>query len=343
LAPVQSAIWNLKSEIQSILIIKPSSLGDIVHTLPAVAAIRDAHPRAEITWVINPEWTPLLRGNPDVNHVHIFPRGEFTGLNAPRTLWPWIKKTKALRPDVALDFQGLLRSALIGKISHAGDFWGMSDGREGSRFFYRHVAKVDRRAHAVERYLALAEAFGAPLPEQIRFPLPTGDPLPRFDPYPPFIVLHPFARGSGKSLRNSVIEKLCLAFDPVRVVVVGKSSRHFTVPENCVNLVNQTTLLQLIWLIRSARFTISVDSGPMHIAAAVTSQLVSIHTWSDPRRVGPYNARAWVWKNGQLFRAGDLTPAMKLKRGRAFADADVPAIVELVYVEAPGPAIPVIS
>ena len=112
----------LKSEIKSILIIKPSSLGDVVHTLPAVAAIRDANPKAEITWVINPEWTTLLRGNPDVDHVHIFPRGEFRGLSASRRLLPWLKKTKALRPDVAFDFQGLLRSALIGRISRPQEF-----------------------------------------------------------------------------------------------------------------------------------------------------------------------------------------------------------------------------
>ena len=294
-----------------------------------MAAIREANPRAEITWVINPEWTTLLRGNSDVNHVHVFPRGEFSGLNAPRTLWPWIKRTRSLRPDVALDFQGLLRSALIGKISRAPEFWGMSDGREGSRFFYKRTVKVDRRAHAVDRYLKLAEAFGASI-DQLRFPLPTGDPLPRFDPFPPFILLHPFARGSRKSLSSSVIGKFCDAFDPVRVVIVGKSSRRIAVPENCVNLLNQTTLLQLIWLIRSARFVISVDSGPMHIAAAVTSRLVSIHTWSDPRRVGPYNSEAWVWRNGDLLRAGELTPDMKLKRGRAFREADVKAIVDLV-------------
>ncbi|MDQ6765861.1 MAG: glycosyltransferase family 9 protein, partial [Verrucomicrobiota bacterium] len=99
----------------SILIIKPSSLGDIVHALPAVAAIRDANPEAEITWVINPEWAPLLRGNPDVDHVHIFPRGEFRGLGTPRSLLPWLKKTRALQPELAVDFQGLLRSALIGR------------------------------------------------------------------------------------------------------------------------------------------------------------------------------------------------------------------------------------
>jgi heptosyltransferase-1 len=297
--------------------------------LPAVAAIREAHPDAEITWVINPEWAALLRGNPDVNHVHIFPRGEFAALNAPRTLWPWIKKTRSLRPDVAIDFQGLLRSALIGKISGAREFWGMSDGREGSRLFYKRTAKVDRRAHAVDRYLKLAEAFGAPI-RDLRFPLPSGDPLPRFDPFPPFVLLHPFSRGNRKSLRVSVVERFCEAFDPIRVVIVGKSSRKIAVPENCVNLLNQTTLLQLIWLIRAARFVISVDSGPMHIAAAVTSQLVSIHSWSDPRRVGPYNAEAWVWKNGQLLRAGEITPTTKWKRSRCFRETDIKTLVDLV-------------
>src|SRR3954467_10456546 len=104
-------------DFNSILIIKPSSLGDVVHTLPAVAAIRDAHPRAEITWVINPEWAPLLRGNPDINHVHIFPRGQFRGISAAGSLLPWVKRTRLLRPEAAVDFQGLLRSALIGRVS----------------------------------------------------------------------------------------------------------------------------------------------------------------------------------------------------------------------------------
>ena len=327
---------------KSILIIKPSSLGDIVHTLPAVAAIREAHPQAEITWVINPEWATLLRGNPDVDHLHIFPRGDFRGLSAPASLLPWLKKTRTLRPDVALDFQGLLRSAMIGRISHARDFWGMSGGREGSRLFYHHVAPVNRRAHAVERYLKLAEAFGASIQEPLRFPLPTGDALPRFDTYPPFVLLHPFARGSGKSLRSSVIQGFCHALAPVRVVVVGKSSRRITAPDNCVNLANQTTLLQLIWLIRAARFVISVDSGPMHIAAAITSRLVSIHTWSDPRRVGPYNPEAWTWRRGELMRMQDFPDEGKLKRGRAFGSGDVVQVVDLVRASWDDAAAPIL-
>lgn len=319
-----------QSEVNSILIIKPSSLGDVVHTLPAVATIRDAFPSADITWVINPEWAPLLRGNQDINHVHIFPRGEFSGLGASTSLIPWLKQTRKLRPDLALDFQGLLRSALIGRISGAKRLIGMSDGREGSRLFYHKSAKVNRRDHAIERYLRLAEAAGAKIGDALRSPIPSGDPLPRFDDYPPFILLHPFARGRSKSLSNAVIEEICRAFAPTRVVVVGRSSRKIDPPANCVELTNQTTLLQLVRLIRVARFIISVDSGPMHIAAAVTDRLLSIHTWTDPARVGPYNPDAWIWKHGNLLRVSDLEQTKLRRHGRKFKVKDVATVAELI-------------
>src|SRR5437588_5617507 len=247
----------------SILVIKPSSLGDIVHTLPAVAAIRDAHPKAKITWVMNPEFTPLLRGNSDVNHIHVFPRRDFSGLGAPVKFGPWLKETRKLKPDLALDFQGLLRSAFIARMSGAKEVYGMSDGREGSRFFYSKTAKVNKREHAVERYLKLAELAGAKIGDALRCPLPTGDPLPRFDEYPPFILLHPFARGGGKSLTNRVIEELCLAFAPTRVVVVGKTHYELDVVDNMVELTNQTLLLPLVRLILGGRFVITVEIGPM--------------------------------------------------------------------------------
>src|SRR5205085_4310048 len=148
--------------------------------------------------------------------------------------------------------------------------------------------------------------------------------------YPPFILLHPFARGRSKSLSNAVIEEICRAFSPTRVVLVGRSSRKINPPENCVELTNQTTLLQLIRLIRVARFIISVDSGPMHIAAAVTDRLLSIHTWTDPARVGPYNPDAWVWKHGTLVRVADLEPTRLRRHGRNFKTKDVSSIAELI-------------
>lgn len=315
---------------KSILIIKPGSLGEIIHALPAIALLREAHPQAEITWLINPELAPVLRGNPDVNHVYFVPRGEFRGLGAPKSLLTWLKKTREIRPDLALDFQGRLRSALIAKTAGAKEISGVSSGLGWAKWFYDRVAEVDRRSHPVERFLKLAECEGATVGDTLRCSVPSGDPLPRFDPHPPFVLLHPFARGQDKSLSNRVIEEFCRSLAPTRVIVVGQSRNRINTPENCVDLTRQTSLLQLIWLIRVARFIVSVESGPMHIAAAVTGNLLSIHTWTDPRRIGPYNPDAWVWKHGKLLRVGELETAKIRKHGRRFRRKDVAPVIELI-------------
>jgi heptosyltransferase-1 len=324
---------NVDVELKSILIIKPGSLADIIHALPAVALLREAHPQVEITWVINPELAPLLRGNPDVDHVHFVPGGEFRGLGVPGNLPRWLKKTRELRPDLALDFEGLLASALTAKISGAKETSGMSNA--WVTWLYDRVAQVDRHSHPVERYLKLAESAGATLGESLRYSIPSGDPLPRFDTDPPFVLLHPFARRQDKSLSAAAIEEFCSALAPTRVVLVGQTRSRISTPENCIDLTRQTSLLQLIWLIRVARFVVSVESGPMHIAAAVTGNLLSIHTWSDPCRMGPYNPDAWVWKHGQVLRVGELETARLRKRGRRFKRKDVASVVELIRPRVP--------
>src|SRR5207237_4046078 len=154
---------------------------------------------------------------------------------------------------------------------------GMSDAREGSRWFYDCIAKVEHGEHAIERYLKLAECAGAKVGESLRYPLPSGDPLPRFDEHPPFILLHPFARGRSKSLSKAVIEEFCRVFAPTRVVVVGQSYRKLDPPANCVELANQTSLLQFILMLRLARFFASLDSGLMHMADGRTHRLVALH------------------------------------------------------------------
>src|SRR5215469_1721333 len=121
----------------------------------------------------------------------------------------------------------------------------MSDAREGAHFFYQHTAQVDRNAHAVERYLKLVEVFGVPIKRPLRFPLPTGDSVPRFDPEEPFVLLHPFARGSRKSLSDLAVEKFCRDLAPCPVVLVGRTKRELPAPENCLNLLNHTSVLQL--------------------------------------------------------------------------------------------------
>jgi heptosyltransferase-1 len=301
-------------------------LGDIVHTLPAVARLKAIWPAAKIAWLVNPEWAPLLQGNPDVAEIVPFPRQDFRGIAGWRKIYPWARKyVLGRRPDLALDFQGLLRSALIGRLSRPRHFLGLANAREGASFLYEHAVPAPTlHLHAVDRYMALAgEAIGRPfdpLAETLRFPLPPGEPVEIAAAVlkPDFILLHPFARGTAKSLSPEQVRAFCERLQPRQVVLAGRSDRAaFEAPPGTINLLNQTTVAQLIWLLRRAAFVISVDSGPMHLAAALGRPLVAIHTWSDPLRVGPYRPDAWVWKSGRLLQAGALAAGGKASNGPA--------------------------
>ena len=293
----------------SILLIKPSSLGDVVHTLPALVLVKRHWPQARLRWLINPEWAPLLEGNPHVDEVVIFPRQELRGVRGFLRVGPWAKGLRARgRADLVLDFQGLLRSALIAKVCRAerGQIVGLSDAREGARLFYDRRADVRGIAHAVDRYLALVASLGIDPAPPLEWPLPPGSAPAGFEHPEPFILLHPFSRGAGKSLTPADVAAFCRAVAPHRVVLAGRSNEGVPPVDNVTDLLNRTTLLELIWLIRRAAFVVSVDSGPMHIAAALTPHLLSIHTWSDPRKVGPYCPDAWVWKDHAVFQMKDI-------------------------------------
>jgi len=294
--------------VSEILILKPSSLGDVVHTLPSAAMLRRAFPTAKIRWLVNTEWAPVLADNPHIDEAIEFPRRDFRGLGGALRIAPWARALRArVQPDLILDYQGLLRSAVIAKFcrGEATRVLGLSDAREGSRLFYDEAIDVSRCTHAVDRYLALTRHITGDSDAPLSWPLPHGSPPDGFRPEDPFVVLHPFSRGAGKSLSAEQIAEFCRAIAPHRVVIAGRTSAALPPIEGAANLLNATDLTQLIWLLRSARFVVSVDSGPMHIAAALTHRLVSIHTWSDPAKVGPHRETAWVWKGGLLFQQRD--------------------------------------
>ena len=229
---------------------------------------------------------------------------------------------------MALDLQGLLRSALMARFSGAARTVGLADAREGARWFYQHVSPVPPGEHSVRRYLRTLETLGLPAVGPPEFFLPAGTPPDQALTQRPVILLHPFARGSGKSLSRGHVVELCRALHPFPVVLAGVGEMHKELPENTVNLLNRTSLDELIGLIRAAAFVVSVDSGPLHIAAAVNPRLLAIHTWSDPRLVGPYSEDAWLWQGGEIRRqklgGGDI-PAPRLP-----ADEDIALIAELV-------------
>lgn len=289
-----------------LLILKPSSLGDIVHTLPAVSALRGKFPSAHITWMVNPEWAPLLRDNPHLDDVLLFPRADFRGPAGWLRFHRWRRELKKKTPpDLILDFQGLLRTALVAKAFRGVPVHGLSDAREGARFFYSRTVRVAPDTHAVERYLSLSASLGARTGRVPAFDLPAGDPPKDALPAAPFVVLHPFSRGRGKSLPADAVLAFCKAIGHPVVLVGRTDDRLPELPANATDLLGRTSLTELLWLLRHAAFVVSVDSGPMHLAAAVTDKLLGIHTWSDPCRVGPYRTGAHVWKGRKFFPALD--------------------------------------
>ena len=308
--------WNAGAaggEAFKILVIKPSSLGDVVHTLPAVALLKKHWPEAHLRWLVNPEWAPLLAGNPHVDEVVLFPRGEFRGVRGLGKIPRWAKEIAARKADLVLDFQGLLRSALIARLCRGGEVVGLSDAREGARFLYDRVVDVAGHRHAVDRYLALVAALGVEIVRPLEWPLPAGEAVAAAGE-PGFVLLHPFARGAGKSLGAADVADFCRALAPRRVVIAGRAEAPLPAIANGLDLLNGTTLAELVWLIRHAAFVVSVDSGPLHIAAALTPQLVAIHTWSDPRKVGPYRDEAWILQNGALCQRSQLDAAAPHER-----------------------------
>ena len=294
-----------------LVVVKPSSHGDVVHTLPAVHALKRAFPALRLHWVVNNEWAPLLDGNPDLASVIVFPRRELRGLRAAPGFLRWCCSARAVVPggfDVAADFQGLLRSVLIARGLGARVLAGLSDAREGARWFYRQRAEVGGILHAVDRYLALAAALGGDSTDP-RFPLPSGEAVADIAPddLARAVVVHPYSRGAGKSLPDDLVAGLAAGLSPRRVVVVGtRPSPSARWPSNVLDLANHTSLSQLVWLLRGAAATISVDSGPMHLAAALPRPVLGLHTWSDPRKVGPWRGDAHVWKAGRIVRVADL-------------------------------------
>jgi len=283
-----------------LLLIKPGSFGDVIHALPCAAAIKRAEPGIELTWLVDERWQPLLAGNPSIDRTIVFPRQKLRGLGGKLKAIPWAASLRELQPEVALDLQGLLRSALMAKSSGAKRIVGLGDAREGARFFYDARTDVTPGQHAVMRYLESLKLLGAPIPETPEFWLPAGTEPRGLPPYEGYLLLHPFARGSGKSLSPAQVASLCRELAPRPVIVAGMGNCPDDLPSNALSLLNQTTISEMIWLIRHAAMTVSVDSGPMHIAAAVGAPLLSIHTWSDPRLVGPFGEAAWIWQGGDI-------------------------------------------
>ena len=306
-----------------ILLVKPSSLGDVIHALPVVSAIHRHWPEAELCWLIQPAWRSLVEGHPGVFGTILFPRDKFRGPSGWIRSVAWLGTLRDWRPDLAIDLQGLLRSALFSRVSGAARVVGLSDAREGARFLHGERALVDNDAHAVTRYLGALEVLGIPKVERPEFVLPAGKLPEGFNTAAPYVVLHPFARGEGKSLNGAMIRAFARGASDYRVVVVGRGNLPGGLPPNLEDWSNRTDLLELTAILRGASFVVSSDSGPMHLAAALhPSRTLAIHLWSDPLKVGPCFPESLVWKNGRVSSVADLDTSCR-GEGRSPTEAEM--------------------
>ena len=287
---------------RNILLIKPSSLGDIVHAMPTCAAIRRAYPKARLTWLVKRQWAGLVERIDGVDRV--WP--------VESTLKGWLSEVSSLRAerfDLVVDLQGLFRSAAIGWLSGSPLRVGFANGREGSPWFYsRRVPVPQLEMHAVDRYLLVAKAVGAVesgAPE-FRFRVPQTDYeevdrlLSRSGVMPgtSWVALNVSARWPTKRWPAASFAEVAdrLQQDGYgAVVMIGGPDERADVAavsgmmnSPAVNLAGATTVGLLPALLSRASLLITNDSGPVHIAAAVGIPMVALFGPTSAVRTGPY-------------------------------------------------------
>ena len=301
---------------ERILIIKPSSLGDIVHALPVLAALREAYPDAHIAWLVGTSFAPLLHEHPLLDEVISFDRRRFGKmLRSPRIALDFLRFVGELRRrrfDLVIDLQGLIRSGFLALASGARDRVGFASARELAWLFYSRKVRCPATArHAVDRNMALAAAIGLD-GDSPRFPLGLrpeetlaaqallrkewGRPLERFT------AVMPGARWATKRWKldriAELIDRLHGEGAPRCVLLGSPEDRPIAerILAECetdvLDLVGKTTLRELVAVISLADRVLCHDSGPMHVAAALDKPLVAIFGPTDPARTGPYSAAA---------------------------------------------------
>jgi heptosyltransferase I len=306
------------AQISRLLVVRLGSMGDVLHTLPAATALRAAFPEAMLSWVIEERWAELLCAlpfprsgprspeRPLVDKIHVVDTFRWRSSVFSTETWEQVaaglSELRAPRYDVAVDFQGAIRSALVARWSEALTIYGSARPREtpASVFYTRPV--ITDGTHVVEKNLALAEAVA-------------GRPLPVLTPTLPvdqsaearietwlarrgirkFVLLNPGAGWGAKQWPAERYGELArnLADEGAKSLVnvgPGEQSRAQAVEEASGGAAESCpgTIGELIALTRRAQLFIGGDTGPMHLAAALEVPVVAIFGPTDPARNGPF-------------------------------------------------------
>jgi len=290
----------------NILAIRLGAMGDILHTLPAVEMLHRRNPEARITWIAEERWHPLLKGNPALSGLLPFNRRSLGALRETR------RELRALELDLAIDFQGLIKSGLVAWQSGAPRRLGSSRTREAAAgWFYTEKLAVCA-SHVVEQH---AELLGG-LDLRPAW-LPAGVPEGEL-PAGPFVLASPFAGWVSKQWPLEHYAELA-GMLPLPLVLNVAPAQAAQVAG--LGLVHVSSIAGLIDATRRARAVVGVDSGPLHLAAALGKPGVALFGGTDPARNGPYGGSMAVLRHPRAvtsYERGeridplmrDLTPAL---------------------------------
>lgn len=289
------------SSMRRLLLIKPSSLGDIVHALPTFQALRRRFPDAEISWLVKTQWAGMLERVEGLDRIW----------RVGPSLSEWLSVIGRLRRygfDLVIDLQGLFRSGAAAWLTGCGTRIGFANAREGSPLCYTHrIAVPSPEVHAVDRYLSVAHALGC-IPAAPVFPVAPSEAdrevvrtlvsragIVRGDRW---VAMHVSARWATKRwpLEAFTMVAQRLRREGVPVALIGSAgdqadARHVAERSGAVDLSGQTSLSVLPALLQAAACLVTNDSGPMHVAAAMGTPVVAVFGPTSAVRTGPYGAR----------------------------------------------------
>lgn len=293
------SVLHLNQPVRKLLVIKPSALGDIVHGLPFLDAVKSSSPAVAVHWVVAKGLHDLLVGHPLIDKLWIIDKNKWKRVGSAVETFRELKQlSRALRQeryDVVVDLQGLFRSGLIAGLSGAPVRVGFAEAREGSPLFYTHRVRGGRDNHAVDRIMKVAAFFGCNA-HGVRFPLASA-------PVPPslvdtlskeYAVIAPAAGGEAKKWPPERFGQLASLLPLPSVVIGGGGDEQLAATVvaasggRAVSIAGQTGIREMISVLRGARLFISGDTGPMHIAAALGIPVFAVFGPTNPLRTGPY-------------------------------------------------------
>ncbi|MEM1072452.1 MAG: glycosyltransferase family 9 protein [Planctomycetota bacterium] len=283
-----------------ILLVRPSALGDVCRTVPLAASLKRHWPEAEIDWVVNAPFADAVRGHPAVRRTIRFDRksiGRSLARGNPTPLRRFIAKLRSRQYDIAIDAQGLARSAAVTRLSGAPIRVGHADARELGWTVLTHRVTSPADAHTVDRMLDLLGPLGVPPRDDMTLSPPADS---RYDAAidPNAIVLAPTSIWPGKQWPIARFHELAArlhAKDVGPFVVVGGPGER----DQCepllsdgslpvVDFVGKTSVGQLMDIIRRCRLVVANDSAALHMAVGFDKPVVALFGPTDTRRVGPY-------------------------------------------------------